>query len=79
MGLWCGFYFEEVIMFGLYLLIVVNNFISVMVCGVLGYIDVGLVFLGVGVFLWLSFELVILQCLCSLGELFMVLWILFGI
>lgn len=60
MGLWCGFYFEEVIMFGLYLLIVVNNFISVMVCGVLGYIDVGLVFLGVGVFLWLSFELVIL-------------------
>lgn len=60
MGLWCGFYFEEVIMSGLYLLIVVNNFISVMVCGVLGYIDVGLVFLGVGVFLWLSFELVIL-------------------
>lgn len=40
---------------------VVNNFISVMVCGVFGYNDVGLVFLGVGVFLWLSLELVILQ------------------
>lgn len=66
-------------MLGLYLLIVVNNFISVMVCGVLGFFDVGLVFFGVGVFFWLSFELVIFQCLCSVGELLMLLCILLGI
>ena len=48
---------------------VANNFISAMACGALGYTDAGLVFLGAGVFSWLSLEPVILQRLRSSGEL----------
>lgn len=40
-----------------------------MACGALGYNDAGLVFLGAGVFSWLSLEPVILQRLRSCGEL----------
>ena len=40
-----------------------------MACGALGYTDAGLVFLGAGVFSWLSLEPVILQRLRSSGEL----------
>ncbi len=54
---------------GLYLPTVANNFISAMACGALGYTDAGLVFLGAGVFSWLSLEPVILQRLRSSGEL----------
>ncbi len=54
---------------GLYLPTVANNFISAMACGALGYNDAGLVFLGAGVFSWLSLEPVILQRLRSCGEL----------
>jgi tellurite resistance protein len=48
---------------------VANNFISAMACGALGFNDAGLVFLGAGVFSWLSLEPVILQRLRSAGEL----------
>ncbi len=40
-----------------------------MACGALGFHDAGLVFLGAGVFSWLSLEPVILQRLRSAGEL----------
>ncbi|MDJ1653658.1 dicarboxylate transporter/tellurite-resistance protein TehA, partial [Raoultella sp. Ech2A] len=45
------------------------NFISAMACGALGFNDAGLVFLGAGIFSWLSLEPVILQRLRSDGEL----------
>ncbi len=54
---------------GLYLPTVANNFISAMACGALGFSDAGLVFLGAGVFSWLSLEPAILQRLRSAGEL----------
>lgn len=54
---------------GLYLPTVANNFISTMACGALGFSDAGLVFLGAGVFSWLSLEPAILQRLRSAGEL----------
>ncbi len=60
---------EEATTPGLYLPTVANNFISAMACGALGYTDAGLVFLGAGVFSWLSLEPVILQRLRSSGEL----------
>lgn len=40
-----------------------------MACGALGFSDAGLVFLGAGVFSWLSLEPAILQRLRSAGEL----------
>jgi tellurite resistance protein len=40
-----------------------------MACGALGFTDAGLVFLGAGVFSWLSLEPAILQRLRSAGEL----------
>ena len=40
-----------------------------MACGALGFTDAGLVFLGAGLFSWLSLEPVILQRLRSDGEL----------
>ncbi len=64
---------------GLYLPTVANNFISAMACGALGYNDAGLVFLGAGVFSWLSLEPVILQRLRSCGELPAVLRMSLGI
>lgn len=55
---------------GLYLPTVANNFISAMAPAArFGYTDAGLVFLGAGVFSWLSLEPVILQRLRSSGEL----------
>ncbi|VED14478.1 potassium-tellurite ethidium and proflavin transporter [Escherichia coli] len=68
-GLWRGSHPEEATTPGLYLPTVANNFISAMACGALGYTDAGLVFLGAGVFSWLSLEPVILQRLRSSGEL----------
>lgn len=68
-GLWRGSHPEEATTPGLYLPTVASNFISAMACGALGYTDAGLVFLGAGVFSWLSLEPVILQRLRSSGEL----------
>lgn len=68
-GLWRGAHPQEATTPGLYLPTVANNFISAMACGALGYTDAGLVFLGAGVFSWLSLEPVILQRLRSAGEL----------
>jgi len=68
-GLWRGKHPNEATTPGLYLPTVANNFISAMACGALGFTDVGLVFLGAGIFSWLSLEPVILQRLRSAGEL----------
>lgn len=68
-GLWRGKHPREATTPGLYLPTVANNFISAMACGALGFHDAGLVFLGAGVFSWLSLEPVILQRLRSAGEL----------
>ncbi|AUJ81683.1 dicarboxylate transporter/tellurite-resistance protein TehA [Enterobacter cancerogenus] len=68
-GLWRGKHPEEATTPGLYLPTVANNFISAMACGALGFNDAGLVFLGAGVFSWLSLEPVILQRLRIAGEL----------
>lgn len=68
-GLWRGKHPGEATTPGLYLPTVANNFISAMACGALGFTDAGLVFLGAGIFSWLSLEPVILQRLRSSGEL----------
>lgn len=68
-GLWRGRHPQEATTPGLYLPTVANNFISAMACGALGFHDAGLLFLGAGVFSWLSLEPVILQRLRSAGEL----------
>ena len=68
-GLWRGAHPGEATTPGLYLPTVANNFISAMACGALGWSDAGLVFLGAGVFSWLSLEPVIQQRLRSGGEL----------
>ena len=60
-GLWRGTHPHEATTPGLYLPTVANNFISAMACGALGFTDAGLVFLGAGVFSWLSLEPAILQ------------------
>lgn len=63
-GLWRGEHPEEATTPGLYL-----PTVAAMACGALGFNDAGLVFLGAGVFSWLSLEPVILQRLRSCGEL----------
>ncbi|MCI1033937.1 dicarboxylate transporter/tellurite-resistance protein TehA [Raoultella terrigena] len=68
-GLWRGNHPSDATTPGLYLPTVANNFISAMTCGALGFSDAGLVFLGAGIFSWLSLEPVILQRLRSDGEL----------
>ena len=68
-GLWRGKHPSDATTPGLYLPTVANNFISAMACGALGFNDAGLVFLGAGIFSWLSLEPVILQRLRSCGEL----------
>lgn len=68
-GLWRGQHPGDATTPGLYLPTVANNFISAMACGALGYNDAGMVFLGAGIFSWLSLEPVILQRLRSNGEL----------
>jgi tellurite resistance protein len=64
-GLWRGKHPSDATTPGLYLPTVANNFISAMACGALGFNDAGLVFLGAGIFSWLSLEPVILQRLRS--------------
>ncbi|MDR9890412.1 dicarboxylate transporter/tellurite-resistance protein TehA [Pseudenterobacter timonensis] len=68
-GLWRGAHPPEATTPGLYLPTVANNFISAMACGALGFHDAGKVFLGAGVFSWLSLEPTILHRLRSAGEL----------
>lgn len=68
-GLWRGNHPPEATTPGMYLPTVANNFISAMACGALGFHDAGLVFLGAGVFSWLSLEPAILHRLRSAGEL----------
>lgn len=68
-GLWRGSHPQEATTPGLYLPTVANNFISAMACGALGFQDAGLVFLGAGIFSWLSLEPAILHRLRSAGEL----------
>jgi len=64
-GLWRGRHPQDATTPGLYLPTVANNFISAMACGALGFHDAGLVFLGAGVFSWLSLEPAILHRLRS--------------
>lgn len=78
-GLWRGKHPNEATTPGLYLPTVANNFISAMACGALGFTDAGLVFLGAGLFSWLSLEPVILQRLRSDGELPMAMRTALGI
>ncbi|GAB7218018.1 hypothetical protein OS42_46330 [Dickeya oryzae] len=49
-GLWRGRHPHEATTPGLYLPTVANNFISAMACGALGFQDVGILFLGAGIF-----------------------------
>ncbi|WP_332909429.1 dicarboxylate transporter/tellurite-resistance protein TehA [Shimwellia pseudoproteus] len=67
-GLWRGGHPAEATTPGLYLPTVANNFISAMACGALGYHDIGILFLGAGVFSWLSLEPAILYRLRSVNE-----------
>lgn len=67
-GLWRGKHPREATTPGLYLPTVANNFISAMACGALGFQDVGILFLGAGIFSWLSLEPAILSRLRNLDE-----------
>lgn len=67
-GLWRGTHPKEATTPGLYLPTVANNFISAMACGALGFNDVGMLFLGAGLFSWLSLEPAILSRLRNLDE-----------
>ncbi len=67
-GLWRGTHPAEATTPGLYLPTVACNFISAMACGALGWPVAGSLFLGAGVFSWLSLEPAILQRLRSTGE-----------
>jgi tellurite resistance protein len=55
-GLWRGQHPKEATTPGLYLPTVANNFISAMACGAFGFNDVGMLFLGAGIFSWLSLD-----------------------
>jgi tellurite resistance protein len=68
-GLWRGGHPQTATTPGLYLPTVANNFISAMASGALGYHDLGILFLGAGVFSWLSLEPAILHRMRSVGEL----------
>ncbi len=67
-GLWRGKHPREATTPGLYLPTVANNFISAMACGALGFQDVGILFLGAGIFSWLSLEPAILSRLRNVDE-----------
>ncbi|MCT4703772.1 dicarboxylate transporter/tellurite-resistance protein TehA [Enterobacteriaceae bacterium H20N1] len=67
-GLWRGNHPQTATTPGLYLPTVANNFISAMASGALGYHDLGILFLGAGVFSWLSLEPAILHRMRSAGE-----------
>ncbi|MCK3654697.1 tellurite resistance protein TehA [Pasteurellaceae bacterium Macca] len=61
-GLWRGdAYCETAILPPFYLPSVAANFSSAAAMGVLGYQEIGYLFLGAGIFSWLSFEPIILQ------------------
>ncbi|MEO3738943.1 dicarboxylate transporter/tellurite-resistance protein TehA [Kosakonia sp. WA-90] len=66
--LWRGKHPKEATTPGLYLPTVANNFISAMACGALGFNDVGILFLGAGLFSWLSLEPAILSRMRNLDE-----------
>lgn len=67
-GLWRGKHPVTATTPGLYLPTVASNFISAMASGALGWHDLGILFLGAGVFSWLSLEPAILYRLRSGGE-----------
>ncbi|MEQ4452315.1 dicarboxylate transporter/tellurite-resistance protein TehA [Kosakonia sp. YIM B13605] len=67
-GLWRGQHPKEATTPGLYLPTVANNFISAMACGAFGFNDVGMLFLGAGIFSWLSLEPAILSRMRNLDE-----------
>ncbi|WP_039058399.1 dicarboxylate transporter/tellurite-resistance protein TehA [Enterobacter sp. Bisph1] len=67
-GLWRGQHLKEATTPGLYLPTVANNFISAMACGAFGFNDVGMLFLGAGIFSWLSLEPAILSRMRNLDE-----------
>ncbi|WP_086869097.1 dicarboxylate transporter/tellurite-resistance protein TehA [Kosakonia pseudosacchari] len=67
-GLWRGQHPKEATTPGLYLPTVANNFISAMACGAFGFNDVGMLFLGAGLFSWLSLEPAILSRMRNLDE-----------
>ncbi len=68
-GLWRGLHSPEATTPGVYLPTVSGNLISAIALGALGYADWGILFLGAGLFSWLSLEGVILQRLRTLGAL----------
>lgn len=67
-GIWRGKHPHDATTPGLYLPTVANNFISCMASGALGYHDLGILFLGAGIFSWLSLEPAILHRMRSHGE-----------
>ena len=67
-GLWRGQHPKEATTPGRYLPTVANNFISAMACGAFGFNDVGMLFLGAGLFSWLSLEPAILSRMRNLDE-----------
>ncbi|HDC1420148.1 TPA: dicarboxylate transporter/tellurite-resistance protein TehA [Salmonella enterica] len=67
--LWCGSYSEDATTPVLYLPTVASNFIGVMVCGALGYHNMGILLMGAGIFSWLSLEPAVLQHLRHSGGL----------
>ncbi|MGM8398354.1 dicarboxylate transporter/tellurite-resistance protein TehA [Enterobacter hormaechei] len=67
-GLWRGNHPVSATTPGLYLPTVASNFISAMASSELGWHDLGLLFLGAGVFSWLTLEPAILHRLRSGGE-----------
>lgn len=68
-GLWRGLHSPEATTPGIYLPTVASNLISAIALGSLGYGEWGYLFLGAGIFSWLSLEPVILARLRTLGEL----------
>lgn len=68
-GLWRGRHSPEATTPGIYLPTVASNLISAIALGSLGYGEWGYLFLGAGIFSWLSLEPVILARLRTLGEL----------
>ena len=68
-GLWRGQHTPEATTPGVYLPTVASNLISAIALGSLGYGHWGFLFLGAGIFSWLSLEPVILARLRTMGEL----------
>lgn len=64
---WKGVYPKAAVTPVLYLPTVANNFICTMACGAFGFIELGTLFFGAGVFSWLSLESSILNRVRSYG------------